>query len=149
MRWSVGAVLLAMFGCGSGHESLGVDNTLVQPNVMSDNGRGRVDPPMFVPSAPPETPPIIDVYLVCGPQASCPSGSYCDYPATAHCGEHDENGSCAFPARNCDMHSAPVCGCNGVTYLNPCQASAAGTSIRLAGFGCDTVDTVGEDAGIR
>jgi hypothetical protein len=67
----------------------------------------------------------------------------------AHCGEHDQNGSCTTPARNCDLHSEPVCGCDGVTYLNPCRASATGTSMRLAGSGCDIIGMVREDAGIR
>jgi hypothetical protein len=68
------------------------------------------------------------------------------HPVAAQCGERSANGACTSPAHDCDMHSAPVCGCDGVTYLNHCHASAAGMALRYDADGCDAFP---DDAGMQ
>jgi hypothetical protein len=68
---------------------------------------------------------------VCGGIAGldCPSGQYCDYGAGMGCGAADGSGHCAEQHTFCTLELNMVCGCDGVTYGNPCGAAAAGVSI--------------------
>jgi Kazal-type serine protease inhibitor-like protein len=70
----------------------------------------------------------------CGGQAGtvCPSGQFCRYAPEADCGSADQTGTCEAIPRACDSIyiDATVCGCDGVTYANECEAELAGTSIR-------------------
>lgn len=145
MMWTA-AALLMLAGCGRSHASFGdeFDNpgavVVSQPrdDVRNTPVADSAPPPPVTVSAPP--PPIATVPIVCGPQAQCPRGSYCDYLPSSHCGEHNAAGKCMTPATACDMTQAPVCGCDGVTYLNYCQASAAGVAVRSDAVSCETLD---------
>merc|ERR1739848_789537 len=43
-------------------------------------------------------------------------------------------GRCKTPAMMCTMHIEPVCGCNGKTFSNACQANSARMSIAHEGM---------------
>lgn len=62
----------------------------------------------------------------------CASGSYCKMPA-GQCRAPDASGYCAQKPQVCSQQYAPVCGCNGETYGNACQAAVAGVSVAYKG----------------
>ena len=58
----------------------------------------------------------------------CEQSLYCAFAPTT-CGRFDQSGTCAAKPTSCTASNAPVCGCNGTTYSNECEAQRAGTSI--------------------
>jgi hypothetical protein len=63
----------------------------------------------------------------------CPKGQYCDYPADALCGRADAIGNCAPVPSACTKELKQVCGCDGMTYNNPCLVASAGVSVDTDG----------------
>lgn len=64
---------------------------------------------------------------------ACAEGEFCNYAPDAFCGAADQTGTCEVLPEVCDTSLAPVCGCDGVTYSNACEANRAGTSVASEG----------------
>lgn len=56
-------------------------------------------------------------------------GAYCQWSPERICGHLGGMGSCTTRPSACDSESEPVCGCDGMTYENACQAARAGVSV--------------------
>lgn len=73
--------------------------------------------------------------LVCGglQGLACGKGQFCNYPVDARCGAADQTGLCTPIPDACDTQYDPVCGCDGTTHGNACEAAMAGTSVASTG----------------
>jgi hypothetical protein len=60
---------------------------------------------------------------------TCGEGSYCDYGVNEHCGAADQLGTCKVIPQFCTREFMPVCGCDGETYGNACEANGHGTAV--------------------
>ena len=70
----------------------------------------------------------------------CPEGYFCKQEAGQCLEAIDGAGTCQAKPEICTREFEPVCGCDGQTYSNACEAAAAGVSIALEGE-CASPDT--------
>ena len=75
------------------------------------------------------------LHAACGgaSSGSCPSPLVCRYPEGNHCGASDRAGTCHWPIDGCDAKSTKVCGCDGVSYVNQCEANRHGAAAAYRG----------------
>lgn len=66
----------------------------------------------------------------CKKNSDCGSGDYCDFP-WGTCGS--DGGTCEVRPTICKRDWNPVCGCDGTTYSNACNAAGAGVSVKHGG----------------
>jgi hypothetical protein len=69
--------------------------------------------------------------------SDCNGGQFCNWARADMCGAGDASGRCTYKPAACPRFYEPVCGCDGQTHGNECEANAAGTSVARAGA-CQT-----------
>ena len=65
-------------------------------------------------------------------EIQCLVPAFCQFPVGS-CGQGSAQGTCTNRTQVCTNEFNPVCGCNGTTYGNACQAAGAGVSVASAG----------------
>jgi hypothetical protein len=71
----------------------------------------------------------------CGTRGAtaCPADQFCSYEVGADCGATDKPGHCMAKPAACPRIAAPVCGCDGKTYGNGCEAASQGVGVKANG----------------
>ena len=66
----------------------------------------------------------------------CPADRWCQFLDVGLCGQADGAGTCRPRPTSCFGDCNGVCGCDGLTYCNACDANAAG--VDTSSSGCET-----------
>ncbi len=78
---------------------------------------------------------LCDVDCPCVQNSDCKEGEYCAHDIGS-CGNDVEsrfNGQCKSKKTECGNKEEPVCGCDGKSYKNPCNAGLRGVSVKSYG----------------
>jgi len=104
--------------------------------VLPDSG-----PPANDASADAASDARLDAGSACGGRGRppCATGLFCNFDIAAMCGAADQSGVCTPIPQGCPDLNDPVCGCNGKTYGNACEAAAQGVSVASKGV-CPIAD---------
>lgn len=117
-----GFLIAALAFCGAcdGDDDGGVDASPTVDGALAD--------------ATSEAPDAGGAGAACGGFAGlqCDQGQWCDYGNNI-CGGDDSQGMCRPIPDACPDVVDPVCGCDGETYGNECEANAAGIDIAANG----------------
>jgi hypothetical protein len=68
-----------------------------------------------------------------GGSQTCGAGEFCNFAPDAICGFADATGTCQPTPEACILIFDPVCGCDGRTYGNACEANSFGVSVASEG----------------
>jgi hypothetical protein len=74
--------------------------------------------------------------------APCVGGQYCEFGTIGACLGPNPTGTCQPKPTTCTPVPSPVCGCDGLTYKNGCEAAKAGVAV-AAGGDCATLTDAG------
>ncbi len=79
-----------------------------------------------------------DAFRSCSPRPcndtvanQCEAGNFCAYPRASVCGENGIPGACVVAPEVCPDGGPEVCGCDGRTYFNACEANQAGVDVEF------------------
>ena len=80
----------------------------------------------------PPPPPPAAAGQSCGTRGAspCPTDQFCSYGPGDECGATDKPGHCMAKPAACPRIVAPVCGCDGKTYNNGCEAATSLTGVK-------------------
>jgi Kazal-type serine protease inhibitor domain len=72
---------------------------------------------------------------LCGSRGgvNCGESEYCAFPIGNDCGRTDRGAACVARPTSCTREVVTVCGCDGKTYSNKCNAAAAGNAVSSVG----------------
>ncbi len=119
--------------CGGSVLIVACDDT----DVCTINDRQELDSCTRQPCGPCIGEPVAECERTCGGIAGvpCPDGEFCKFD-DGLCGLADLAGTCKPIPGACLAVYIPVCGCDGVTYGNECEAEFAGAQIAFVGPCC-------------